>query len=327
MIVYANSLRMVAGYGNPYRIANNLPTVSNENQALDFANFVQIGWGRELAGKIASFPVSGQRGLALIQALAALGFANIGVSPTAETDARLAGEAVTDWQRLASIYYRGRNDAQVTLRTAVGSGAVSQLDVDAVGLPDAGEVLFGTEIFAYTSTVDTGGVISELEGVTRAQHGSTASSHAAEITGVRVDGVINAGDDSEIYTVRDRALDFINQKNRVTVGLADGAVEASDTDSIDDFGEFALSLGTSPVLFSRSDADWAELLAELYLDSLKAPKEVLAITTRLDLSVEVGQVVVVDIDYRIKIGFKAFVVTQVAHALPQAVTDIQLREV
>ena len=327
MIVYDNSLRVVAGYGNPYRIANNLPTVSHENQALDFANFVQVGWGRELAGKVASFPVSDQQGLALLQSLASLGFANIGVSPTAETDARLAGEAVTDWQRLASIYYRGRNDAQVTLRTAVGSGAVSQLNVDAVRLPDAGEVLFGAEIFAYTSTVDTGGVISRLQGVTRAQHGSTASSHVAGITGVRVDGFIDAGDDSEVYTVRDRALDFINQKNRVTVGLADGAVEASDTDSIDDFGEFALSLGTSPVLFSRSDADWAELLAELYLDSLKEPKEVLAITTRLDLSVEVGQVVVVDIDYRIKIGFKAFVVTQVAHALPQAVTDIQLREV
>ena len=162
MIVYDNSLRVVAGYGNPFRIANNLPTVSTENQALDFANFVQIERGRALAGKIASFPVSGQRGLALIQALASLGFANVGVPPTAITDARLAGETVSAWQRYASIYYRSRNDAQVSLRTAVGSGAVSQLDVDAVGLPDTGEVLFGTEIFAYTSTVDAGGVISRI---------------------------------------------------------------------------------------------------------------------------------------------------------------------
>ena len=322
-----DNLHFVAGYGVPYNIDENLPFSSLDAPVPALSNFQWLQWGTDLAAKIASFPVSGQRGLPLTQALATIGFANVGVPPTAATDARLAGETVSAWQRYASIYFRSRHDAQVTLRTAVGSGAVSQLNVDAVGLPDAGEVLFGTEIFAYNSTVTQSGVIRQLRGVTRAQHGSVASSHSAETIGIRVDGFIDAGDESEIYTVRDRALDFINQKNRVTVGLAGGNAEASDAVSIDDFGEFALSLGTSPVLFSRFDADWAELLAELYLDSLKAPKEVLAIATRLSLSVEVGQVVVVDIDYRIKIGFKAFVVTQVAHALPQAVTDIRLREV
>ena len=326
-IVYDSSLRVIAGYGLGLRVSNNLPLVSDENVALDFTNFVQIGWGRELAGKIPSFPVSNQRGLPLLQSLAALGFANIGVSPTAETDARLAGETVTDWQRLVSIYYRGRNDAQLTLRTAVGTGSVSQLDVDAVGLPNAGEVLFGAEVFAYTSTVTQGGVISELQGVTRGQNGSPVAAHSADDIGVRVDSFIDAGDDSDIYTISGRVSDFINQKNRVSVSIGTDSIEASETDSIDDYGEFTLSIGSTPVLLSQSEFQWAEILANTYLDSLKEPKEVLTILSVLDLSLQVGQVVVVNIDYRIKIGFKAFVVTQVAHQLPQSTTEIRLREV
>ena len=326
-IVYDNSLRVIAGYGLGLRISNNLPLVSDENVALDFTNFVQIGWGRVLASKIPSFPVSNQRGLSLLQSLAALGFANIGVSPTSETDARLAGETVTDWQRLVSIYYRGRNDAQLTLRTAVGTGTVSQLDVDAVGLPNAGEALFGAEVFAYTSIVTQGGVISELRGVTRGQHGSPVAAHSADDIGVRVDGFIDAGSDSDIYTISGRVSDFINQKNRVSVSIGTDSIEASETDSIDDYGEFALSIGSTPVLLSQSEFQWAEILANTYLDSLKEPKEVLTILSVLDLSLQVGQVVVVNIDYRIKIGFKAFVVTQVAHQLPQSTTEIRLREV
>ena len=99
--------------------------------------------------------------------------------------------------------------------------------------------------------------------------------------------------------------------------------------SIDDFGEFALSLGASPVRYSRGPIRGLGRIVSgavpRFLESTE--RGIGDSDTARVLSVEVGQVVVVDIDYRIKIGFKAFVVTQVAHALPQAVTDIQLREV
>ena len=210
MIVYDNSLRVVAGYGNPIPHREQPADRFNRKSGTRFYQLRTNRVGKGVGGQDRFVP--GIRS-------ARFGF-DPSVSLTRICEYRGAADSndrrTTRWRNgecMATVRVHLLPIPQRRPGDVYGQRWGAERYHNSMSMRSdyriRGKCLFGTEIFAYTRTVDTGGVIREAtEGVTRAQHGSTASSHAAGITGVRVDGFIDAGDDSEIYTVQGPGIGF-----------------------------------------------------------------------------------------------------------------------
>ena len=191
-----DNLHFVAGYGRPYRVANNLPVASQEGPAPSSSNFVWVQWGQDLATKIPSFATAGNRSWDAIQNLASAMNWEIGFGPRKrKVDALQAADStISDWSANASLFFRPRTILPAELRTAiVATGTPTSIELNHSGLPAevsefpspaagvAYRVLIDKEIFSYTATaVDSQGVT--LSGTARAVDGSVAQAHDANGT-------------------------------------------------------------------------------------------------------------------------------------------------
>lgn len=323
-----DNLHFVCGYGNPYRISNNLPIISPLGPAPASSNFVWVQWGQDLATKIPSFPTTDRRGWDLIQQLTQLMGWEIGFGPSmSKVDALQAADAsISDWSANASFFFRPRTILPAKLRTAISaSGSIATIVLNDSGLPaevsefpvpPAGAqypVIIDKEMFTYTGvTPDANG--RTLTGVSRAQHGSTAAAHSVDAGVYFVDYFASGERGTTLVSIQSRAPNFVNLRNDINIGYGATTHNTKNQRSIDDNGEFTFNLGTSQRLLSKQDKPWAEIIGDTYLKELSNLKEVLQFTLVFSPRVQSSQLVVIYQLDRVRIDFKLFRLVQMQHA-------------
>ena len=321
-----DNLHCVIGYGLPYDIEANSPLTRVNEPIPNIANFNWIQWGKDLSSKIVQFKTAGKTYWSLAEQLAQLLGWELGFGPAAEVVEAFQTEhsGSSDWSANSLIFLRPPSVRKGTLRTAIAASGAASIAIDGVVVGDfpAGVCIIDQELFRYTGrAADTDGIT--LSGVTRARDGSVAAAHNADADAYFVTSLI-LDTDASLLNIDQKYLDITNLYNNIRVNYAGGTAQASDADSIEEHGEFTLSVDTA--LLTVENAVWTDYLLNLYLSRHKAERELLKARVPIDVNLDLGELVVVKAGGGVNVDFGKYVVVRQSQDLQRFQTQLILRE-
>ena len=324
-----DTLNFVAGFGNPFRTAENLPTTNPVVLDGDLGNFTWLQWGKKLSTKIESANLEGSDYWTACTQMATLTDAEIGFSPRPHqvSDYITANPTADVWEAWSTIFMRRRAVGTGQLSQALASGATpTTLVLSNTNLQTfnatGGIVVVDQEVISYTSATSALDNVT-LAGVTRASSGSVSATHAINTRVYPVKIVIRDSNTS-LVAVASRRVDISNLYNTISITYADGSIRRSDSTSQTEFGEIVLSL-SAPFLNTLS-LPWLEILANRYLARFKSFRNLVDASVPLDPTIELGHVIVLKTDRGFVSDYDTFEVMRVTHSLQNYQTALLLRQ-
>ena len=325
-----DTLNFVAGFGNPFRTAENLPTTNPVVLDGDLGNFTWLQWGKKLSTKIESANLEGSDYWTACTQMATLTDAEIGFSPRPDqvSDYITANPTADVWEAWSTIFMRRRAVGTGQLSQALAIGATpTTLVLSNTNLQTfsatGGIVVVDQEVISYTSATSALDNVT-LAGVTRASSDSVSATHAINTRVYPVKTVIRDSNTS-LVAVASRRVDISNLYNTISITYADGSIRRSDSTSQTEFGEIVLSL-SAPFLNTLS-LPWLEILANRYLARFKSFRNLVDASVPLDPTLELGHVIVLKTDRGFVSDYDTFEVMRVTHSLQSYQTALVLREI
>ena len=327
-----DTLNFIAGFGNPFRTAENLPSTNPIVIDADPGNFNWIQYGKELSTKIEEADLEGTNYWAACTQLATLTDAEIGFSPDMDQVSTylVANPTANIWEAWSTIFMRSRTVGTGQLNQALTSGAtITSLVLDDTNLnifnSTGGRVVIDNEIIRYTSATETTSSNQvTLSGISRAYDSTVAADHLIN-TRVYPLKLLLQDTDASLINITSKTIDVSNRYNVINITHGGEPITRIDTVSRNQFGEKVLSV-SAPFL-NDSSLPWLEILANRYLERFKNFKNVVEANIPINPTVELGDVVVLKIRRGFISDYETFEVMRVSHSLtPQAIrTSLTLR--
>ena len=175
MISDGNTLNFIAGFGNPFRSAENLPTTNPIIIDADLGNFNWLQYGTKLPMKIPHIKLGNTDYWTACINMAVLANAEIGFSPKQNVVAPYltANPTTNVWETWATLFFRNRTVRSAQLSIALTSStAFTSLVLNNTDLQTfsntGGRIIIDNEIITYTSAAISGNNVT-LSGTTRAR--------------------------------------------------------------------------------------------------------------------------------------------------------------
>ena len=325
-----DTLNFVAGFGYPFRTAENLPSTNPIVLDGDVGNFAWLQYGRSLSTKLENATLEGTDYWSACTQMAVLSNAEIGFSPRQNIVAAYlaANPSANVWEARSTIFMRKRAVGTGQLQTALTSGAViTTLALDKTDLKTfsstGGKVIIDNEIITYTSATASGDTVT-LTGTTRATDDSVAVDHLIQAPVYFVEKLIK-DTDASLISVDSRSGDYRNLYNTIELNYEGGQLRKSDSSSVDQFGEITLSRSVRAL--NRFSIDWLEVLANQYLDRFKALKDVVDLKIPFTPILEIGEVIVLHTTSGIVSNFVPYEIMRFTHNLQTYQTTITMRQI
>lgn len=272
----------IAGYGKLSLIGANLIADKEADRLLNwnFGAFTET-----LEQRVPVLETNGKTGWEVIKALAHLSQSRIGfrgntfeMEPSAWTRAKVA--------------------------TALTASANTLLikELNQLSIPSSGYIKIGLELIRYT-----GFSALTLSGLARGFYETTAAAHAVDTEIIFFDHFIDEFVDLNTETDEETLYNVI----KLTYA-ENQTVEKSDADSISKYRRLELDI---EVPLAQDQKDWAEQIAEGFLETFKDAKDVITFTADFDKNWEVGDVIVVRQSDRAHINDIPAVIKETAHQL------------
>ena len=258
-------LSFVAGYGRLDQLTE------NAGEAARTENWQWLQYSEELNPRVLTLETNGRTSWDVIKDTALL------------TDSYIAieGDAFKEKPRLSA---RGTLEGGLS---ATHTGELVLENVTRDTLPSSGLLRAQTELLRYSQLTN-----GNPDTLTRGVDGTTAASHAADTPVYWVDHIIEY--DRSAVDPMDRIVvnnDTTNIFNFIRVRFGDDTWAASDADSISKYG--LLALPTIDIGLDATQKQVAKFFAERYLSQLKRPRQVVTLTLKLSLYLEMMDVLLV----------------------------------
>ena len=323
----ADTVNLIAGFGIPYRLADNLPTQSREHSINTIDNFDWIQYGKTLSTKLSTYKTADRQVWDMITELGrAIDYeVGFGPSPAVVASGMAADASLTEFAANATVYFRQRTILPATLRTAIAAtGTPTTILLDAATLsefPNAPNmVVIDKELFRYTGSATNGDGIA-LTGITRGQHGSIAVTHTVGAIVYFSDYFVSSELDNVLVTVTDKQLDYSNIKNIVKMAYGPNISEQRDRVSVANNGGKTLNL---PSVLAKSNRIWADEMTERYVNE-KDPQTLITYIDKLTPSLSLSQLVVMHLHQRAKTDYEIFKVVRLTHDMSRYQTQAVIR--
>ena len=290
-----DTLHFIAGYGYPFRTAENLPTTNPIILDGNLENYNWLQYGTPLPMKIPHIKLGNTDYWSACTNMAVLANAEIGFSPKQNvvTPYLTANPTANAWETWSTLFFRDRRvrtgqlSMALTSSTVLTSLVINDTDLQTFS-STGGKIIIDNEIISYTSAVISGDNIT-LSGTTRATDDSDAAVHAINTPVYFIEKIIR-DDDISLLEISAKRTDLVNVYNTIELTYNGGVYRKSDQDSIAKFGETVLSQNVNSL--NNFTIDWIELLADEYLERFKDLRNLIEIRIPFTPVLELGEVVV-----------------------------------
>ena len=326
-----DTLNFIAGFGNPFRTAENLPSTNPIVIDADPGNFNWIQYGKPLSMKIEEADLEGIDYWTACIRMATLVDAEIGLTPRNDRvmDFLTANPTTNAWEAWTTLFMRPRSAGRGRLSVALTSAStITNLVINNTNLKvfssTSGKIIIDKEVMNYTSATENTNVSTvTLAGVTRAADSSIAADHAINTQVYFVDKIIQDTNDY-LVDIQEKRIDLENLYNTIVVNYTGGPHRNADTASVNSFGERVLSL-SFPFL-NNKNLDWIHILANRYLQKFKDFKNRIDITLPVDPTLELGSIVVLNVRRSFILNFETYEILQISYDLESFQSILTIRE-